>query len=414
MKVVGFITEYNPFHLGHKYHLKMAKETTDATHSVAVMSSSFVQRGEPALLDKWTRARMAVDNGVDLVIELPFLYAVQSAEFFAHGAVKIMDSMGIVDNLAFGSESGELNTLRQIAEILVDEPDPYKILLRKYLDTGISFSAARSKAISDYMINSWEDSHSYSKILKQSNNILGIEYIKALIRLNSNISPVLVNRKGNDYNDKKITSEFASATGIRAKISSSGIESIKEFVPEETYRHINDFYNKFEGFNSLDNYAMIFQYLFRLNDSIDLSSLMDIEPGLDNRILDMGRKSNDIENVIKSITSKRYPSTRIKRLLIHMLADLKQEDIRLAYDNPINYIRVLGSNKNGLEMLAKIKNNSPIRIITKYADYQKYKDNTINHILKYEEKATDLYFLGLLRDHPLVNLDYYTTPYIKS
>ena len=181
MRVVGFITEYNPFHLGHKYHLDKSKEITNSTHSIAIMSGSFVQRGEPSLIDKWTKAKMAIDNGVDLVIELPFIYSVQSAELFAFGGVSILDSLKTVDYIAFGSENSDIEPLNRAAEIFNKEPMEFKVLLKKSLDRGLSYSAARSFALEKFIETT--DSHnifSYSKILKQSNNILGIEYLKAL------------------------------------------------------------------------------------------------------------------------------------------------------------------------------------------------------------------------------------------
>ena len=187
MKVVGFITEYNPFHYGHKYHLEQSINITGATHSLAIMSSSFVQRGEPSIVDKWTKAKIAIENGVDLVIELPFIYAAQSAELFALGGIKIMEALKIVDYISFGSEVGNLEPLQYVADILIDEPSEFKINLKNYLNLGMSFPSARSLAIKDYLSQNSSLNHDYESILKQSNNILAIEYLKALKRLNSSI-----------------------------------------------------------------------------------------------------------------------------------------------------------------------------------------------------------------------------------
>lgn len=414
MKVVGFITEYNPFHLGHKYHLEKSKEITNSTHSIAVMSGSFVQRGEPSLIDKWTKAKMAIDNGVDLVIELPFIYSVQSAELFAFGGVSILNSLNIIDYIAFGSENHDIAPLIKIAKIFNDEPQEFKIKLKEYLNLGYSYSKSRSSALEAY-IKSMDplDNCQYNQLLKQSNNILGIEYLKALERLSSPIKPILVKRQGNNYNDKEITTPIASATGIRNKLLISNLDSILNTMPSATYNYLESFYREYGAFNYLNNYSQIFQYLFRTLDIDYLKNIMDMENGLENRILEMSKKSLDINQIIEGAVTKRYPSTRIKRILIHMLSDLNHETIRNAYQTPINYIRILGSNKKGLEILNKIKNNSEVSIITKYADYKSLNNNHTNLMLKYEEKATDLYYLGINKDKPKVKMDYLISPYIK-
>ena len=184
-------------------------------------------------------------------------------------------------------------------------------------------------------------------------------------------------------------------------------------IPEESSKYIKNFYSKYGMFNYLDNYSYIFEYLFRTLNPIDLKKIIDMENGLENRILKSSMESNKIEYTIDKIMTKRYPKTRIKRILIHMLANLDKDTIRKAYSKPINYIRVLGSTQKGLELLKKIKSNSDVFIITKFADYKSYKDDHMAFMLGYEEKATDLYYLGLKRDKPIVNMDYLMSPYIK-
>lgn len=414
MRIVGFITEYNPFHLGHKYHLEISKKLTNSTHSIAVMSGSFVQRGEPSLIDKWTKAKMAIDNGVDLVVELPFLCSVQSAEFFAFSGVSILDSLNVVDYLAFGTETGVIEPLEKIASILNEEPLYFKNALKKYLNTGLSYPKARSNALEEYIESiHLNGTHNLKIALKQSNNILGIEYLKALKRLNSTIEPIAIKRQGNDYNDISITTNIASATGIRNHLLTNEVDTIKNMVPNFSLNYLKEFYNKYNTFNSLDKYNQIFQYLFRVTASEDLMAIMDVENGLQNRLLNKSTESIDIESIIENVKTKRYPSTRIKRILIHMLANIDENTIKEVYETPINYIRVLGSNKKGLEILNKIKENSNIAIITKFADYKALNNPKIEKMLKFEEKATDLYFLGLSSEKPIVKMDYLISPYIK-
>lgn len=414
MKVVGFITEYNPFHFGHKYHLENSIKETNATHSLAIMSGSFLQRGEPSLVDKWTKAKMAVDNGVDLVLELPFVYSTQSAEYFAYGGVSLMDSLNIVNYISFGSEVGEIQPLSKIAEILGEEPSFYKERLKYYLSLGLSFSVARSNSLDEYIRKETLDpEHSYKDILNRSNNILGIEYLKAINRLNSQIKPITIKRLGKDYNDKNTIGEFSSATGIRNKILSENLISAKNLIPSKSYYWLDYYLETYGSFNSLENYDLIFQYLLRTCDKNTLAKILDIEDGLENRIISKGEIYYSINDLINSITTKRYPRTRIQRIFIHLLNDLHGETVKRLYKENPPYARVLGANKKGLELLNKIKANSSIPIITKYSDYKKLSNELINEFLNYEEKATDIFFLGISSEKPLCKMDYYISPYIK-
>lgn len=412
MKVVSFITEYNPFHFGHKYHLEESKKITDSTHSIAIMSSSFVQRGEPSLVDKWSKAKMAIENGVDLVIELPFIYSIQSAELFAYGGINILNSLGIVDYLAFGSELGHVEPLRKIATILNKEPIEFKESLKKYLNDGFSFSESRSLALEKFLEND-DYIYPYREILKKSNNILGIEYIKSLERLNSNIKPIAIKRQGNDYNDEIISTPIASATSIRKSIQNEGLESIIEYIPHESYIELEKFLSEYKTFNHLENYNDIFQYLLRTSTRDELMRIMDMENGLENRILDKGQRKNDINEIINSIQTRRYPKTRIQRIFIHLLNRLYKDTIKEIYSKSPSYIRILGSNNKGLELLNKIKETSKIPVVTKYADSKYLDDNCIRKMLRIEENATNLFYFGLHPEKPLVNMDYLISPYIK-
>lgn len=413
MKIVGLVTEYNPFHLGHKYHLDESLRITNATHSIAIMSSSFVQRGEPALVDKWTRAKMAVDNGVDLVIELPFVFSVQSAELFAYGALKILDSLNIVDSISFGSESGELDDLKKIANILVKEPMEFKYKLKENLSKGLPYSASRSKSLDYYMkILNPNDKTDYTKLLKESNNILAVEYLKALLRLNSSITPYTVNRVGNRYKDSQITTPIGSATGIRNRLFSENLSSVEDFMPKKAYIHLEDFYKKYSNFNQLSNYNEIIQYLLRISKPKDLKDIMDMEEGLENRIIKLGLNFYNLDELTSQVATKRYPATRIKRILIHLLMGLRKENIKKIHELPIQYIRVLGFNNKGMEILKNISRNSEILTITKYSNYKTLRNKDIDLIFDYEERATDLYYLGINKNQPYIKMDYTTSPYI--
>ena len=411
MKVLGLVTEYNPFHFGHKHHLEYSKKALNSTHTLIVMSSSFVQRGEPAFLDKWTRAKMAIDNGVDLVLELPFVYAVQSAELFALGALRILDSLNIVDYISFGSEQGNIEELEMISEILLEEGPVFKETLTKNLKKGLSFSVSRSKAIQEaYKASFKEDGKVIERILKQSNNILGIEYLKAIKKLSSQIKPFTMQRLGDQYKDRTVEG-IASATGIRNTFFQDGINSIKGLVPQVSYEYLSAYYKEYGAFNSLDKYYDIINYLLITKSLDELKNIFDMENGLENRMVRVNQETSNIYDFIKRVSTKRYPKTRIQRILLHLLIGLDKNEIRKIYKNPNNYIRILASNKKGLEVIRLIKNSSNLHIINKFSDYKKLNNPDINTILKYEEKSTDLFFLGM--DSNEYNMDYFNSPYIK-
>lgn len=414
MTVVGFITEYNPFHYGHKYHLDESIKKTNADFSIAIMSGSFLQRGEPSFIDKWTKAKMAIENGVDLVLELPFIFSCQSAELFAYGGVKLMDSLNIVNYLAFGSESGEVEPLAEIASILSAEPEYYKERLKYHLSIGLSYSISRSNALEEYINSiSSKNYYNYKEILNKSNNILGIEYLKALNKTNSKIMPVTIKRSGSNYNDLHVSNGFASATAVRNLIKNNDLSSIKDLVPVETYYCLKEYLEKYKSFNYLENYSQILIYLIRTIGKSHIEDLLDIEPGLQNRIIDKGSMSNNIKEIIDSIVTKRYPRTRIQRLFMHLLNQLNSHTFKEVYKDYPSYIRVLGANKNGLILLNRIKKNSSLPIITKFADYKHFKNESLEKIIMLDKKATDIFFIGLNSHKPLTNMDYYNSPYIK-
>ena len=227
--ILGIVSEYNPFHNGHLRHLEISKGITKSDFTIAVMSGNFTQRGDVSLIDKWTKTEMALKSGIDLVIELPVVYALSSAENFADGAIKILNSLGIVDFLSFGSEIGEIAPINEVASILYKEPKELSGLINMQLKSGLSYPRARELAISQY----FGSSKKYSEILNNPNNTLGVEYLKALKKHRSPIHPLTIKRDYSDYNSKTIQNGIASATAIRTMIQNK--KSIKSVVPPETY-----------------------------------------------------------------------------------------------------------------------------------------------------------------------------------
>lgn len=411
MKVVGFVTEYNPFHLGHKYHLEESKNLSGADFSIAVMSGSFLQRGEPALVDKWTRARMAIESGVDLVIELPFVYSCQSGEFFGQGGVNVLNSLNIVDYISFGSESGIIRDLEEISKVIIKEPKEYKLSLKKNLDKGLSFPLSRSNALVDYYKNI-DPNNNIVDTIKQSNNILAIEYLKAMHKLNSNMKKITVPRKGALYNELETKKEFASATGIRNIINNKGLSFSQNLVPENTYSILESFLDNSHSLNSLEKYFDLIKYKLVTSEPGNLLRIMDMEAGLENRFLEKVQYSKSVEHLISMVSTKRYPRTRLQRVLIHILMDFYKEDIDSVYSrtNP-PYIRFLASNSKGLILLKKIKANSNAPVISKFADSRYLKSDLAKLFINYEKKASNLYFLNTLNDG-FLNMDYKQSPII--
>lgn len=404
MKVVGIIAEYNPYHNGHAYHFSQSIAKTGADFSVCVMSGDFTQRGEPAMMNKWTRARMAVENGVDLVFELPYAFACNNAEYFAMGAVDILNRIGCVTHLSFGSESGELSLLLDAASLLAEESRELSESIKQFIDRGLSYPKARCEAVKKC------GGHDAASVLNSANNILAVEYLKQIKVTGSNIVPVTVKRYGTGYLEKGFCENIGSATAIRDKMTETQeLEGIRSFIPEETYRVLKTFYRnvhvKFNDFYSLLIYKIL------TCSSEQLSSILSATEGLENKMKKAIPKARDVESLIKSIKSKRYTETRIQRLLSHTLVGLEKEPFREILRERINYGRVLAFNQKGADLLKMIKKNdwNTIPVLTNIN-----KELTVDEkewkLLKYDILAADIY--DLVTDGEIYNnSDYVRKPF---
>ena len=354
MKIAGIICEYNPFHNGHKYQIEMLKKEFDGI--VCIMSGSFVQRGDVAIFDKWTRARAALSSGCDLVIELPVQYALSSAQGFARGAIDILSASGVIDSLSIGSECGNIDSLLSAAEILQNETPEISEKIKSYLNDGFSYPSAREKAYSGLIV---------PELLSEPNNILALEYIMELKRIDSSISPITHKRCDNGYHSLKTDSAYASATQIRNMIKNS--EDFSSFVP----------YN-YNGIDShcLDNLSDIFRYLLISRGTDIFCSIPDMEPGLDNRFLQNVNKPT-ISEIIDSVKTKRYTRTRLQRIVCSVILGLYENEKKP------EYIRILGMTKTGMDILSHMKKTARYPIVNKVADF---KDDSI----KKDILATDL------------------------
>lgn len=396
MSVLGLITEYNPFHNGHLYHLENSKEITGCDTVVCIMSGNFIQRGQPALINKWARAKMALNNKVDMVIELPVHYSVSSAEFFAYGAIKLLDSLGIVDYVCFGSEYGNTDTLGSIAEVLVKEPDSFKKNLSEYLGKGLSFPAARSLALQDYFKQANHDDYEVIKsVIIQPNNILGVEYIKALLKLKSNIKPITIKRFKADYNSYIRFGNIASATAIRKMLKSDDLHVIKAVVPPSTYEILNCELSEGRGPVFLESFESAILSTIRRMNLCELERIFDVEEGMENRIKKTSQQTGTLPEFLHALKTKRYTLTRLQRILIRILLGLTKEsfDTFNLVGGP-QYIRVLGFSKKGEELLSKIKSSSPLPLVTSPSDFLHKCNPLQKSMLNADILASDIYCLG--------------------
>lgn len=399
MNLTGIITEYNPFHLGHKYHLEKAIEDTNADGIVSVMSGNFMQRGNPAIIDKYNRAKMAVLNGVDLVLELPLVYSLSSAENFAYGGVKLLNSLNCIDNIYFGSESGEIEDLISIAQILKDEPKNYKDRLKIELDKGLPFHTARLNALNSLLLSS-----NISEILSSSNNILAIEYIKALLKLDSDIKPFTLKREGSNYNDISLSKTFSSATSIRETLKDNfDVNIIKNSIPAESLKVITELNEKNYNFVFEESLFPFLKYKL-LTNAESIKSIADVSEGLDNKILKEIINCNSLKELILKSKSKRYTYTRISRILSKVFIGFENFPIEAIQTSDITYIRPLAFNKKGAKILKSIKENSEINILTKIPRH------ISNNMLQLDLQGTKAY--SLLNNSISPMEDYFKTPYI--
>lgn len=411
-KVLGIIAEYNPFHNGHLYHLKESKKATGAEYTVAIISGNFTQRGSTSIIDKWKKTKMALQNGVDLIIELPVLYSISSSENFAEGSIKILNSLGIIDFLSFGSETSDIKILNNFANILYDEPKEYKKILSNYLDTGLSFPKARENALLEYIKNS-EDVNTnfdnYKNILSSPNNILGIEYLKALKKYKSSIKPVCIKRSGADYNssDISINTSIASATAIRELIKNKNFNTIKTVMPEKSYSILADCINSGCIISDLNCFEKEIIYVLRKMSIEEIANLPDVSEGLEFLIKKAVNSCNTLTELLNTIKSKRYTITRLQRILLYALLDISKKDMKLSKEVDSPYIRVLGFNDNGKKLISKIMDKNPNQpLIT---SVKKFVDNNSNAslqtMLNKDIFATNVYSLGF-KNNSFANLDF--------
>ncbi|MCF0125415.1 MAG: nucleotidyltransferase [Clostridia bacterium] len=406
-KVLGIIGEYNPFHNGHLYHIEQSKKLTGANYTVAIISGNFMQRGSTAIMDKWSRAETALRNGIDLVIELPVLFALSSAENFCDGAIKILNELKVVDYLSFGAETSDIDILKDIADIFYKEPREYKAFLANELKKGVSFPKARENALSIFLRQENNpNTAKYLSAISAPNNILGIEYIKALKKYKSKIKPVSIARFEAGYNDKKIHNNIASATAIRNIIKNNNFDVLPKLLPETSLSILLKNIKEGRAVPDLSVFEKQIIYNLRKMTIAEIAELADVSEGLENLLKNSANSCNNLFDLLDSIKSKRYTLTRLQRIMLYLLLGITKKDISIS-KKTTPYVRVLGFNERGKFLLSEIsKANPKLEVITSVKRFvDKNSNKNLKTILDKDLWATDVYTLGY--DHKISgNLDF--------
>ncbi len=379
MKTAGIIAEYNPFHNGHKYHIEKTKEGTGADHVVAVMSGNYVQRGETAILSKWARAETAIENGVDLVVELPTIWSIARAQDFAAGAVHILNSLGCVDVLSFGSECGDIGILRHISEILSDKRVEER--MQADLDIGMSFAGARAEAVRTYYGDAYYD------ILNEPNNILAIEYILANSKYENKPDIFTIPRKGAAHDSLKRSENIASASEIRRMILEN--EKWSPYVPQST---VDIFEREKENETGPTPYLKLeFSALccMRQLAAEDIAETPDVSEGIENRIHEAAQKARTLDELFSFAKTRRYSHARIRRIVLASFLGFTKDQC----EGLPPYIKVLAMNDKGKDILREAKEKASLPIVTKASDIDVLGERA-KKIYSLEGMCTDVYSLA--------------------
>lgn len=390
MAVFGIIAEYNPFHNGHLYQLQQIREFDKDASIIVAMSGNITQRGDFAILDKWQRAELAVKNGADLVLELPAVFVVRSAQYFACGGVSLFNSLNIVDYLSFGMEADKLSDLEEIVNLT--SADSFDVNIKNYLADGLPYAAAVSEAVRQFGNNLHDN-------IKLPNNILAVEYLKALRHLKSPVKPFAIKRLQSRHNDTAVFSPFASSTAIRKAVHAGMINDVKSAVPEAVFSVLQS-----EAQNrNFPDYENIYRAFLTMTYSLtanDFRQLYGFNEGFENLLWDACHTSRSFAELISNVSTRRYPQTRIKRLLMTVLLQLSREQIEHLTAYGLQYYRVLAFSSRGQQLLHNIKKLSSKPIITKVSavlnSHQLFTEplDDLQQMLAIDVKATDLFNLA--------------------
>lgn len=393
-KTAAIIAEYNPFHNGHAYQIEETKKRTGADRVLVIMSGDFVQRGTPAIFDKYVRTRMALLGGADVVLELPVFYAGASAEYFARGAVRILDALNVVDFLSFGSEDGDISLLSKAARFLSQESGAFQVQLKKGLKKGLPFPVARKEALgtaltSDPFLSPVADR--LQVLLDTPNNILAIEYCKALFSMKSRISPLTIKRQGSAYHDTGLTHSLSSASALRKVLLSpktwdTRIQEIGLHQPAPVFSYMQDILTHYPPITEED-FSLVLKYSLMRQNRDTLCTLSDVSPELSNRIYKNLDRFCSFSQFAALLKTRDITLTRVNRCLLHSLLSITQEEPAA---QP-SYVRLLGFRKNAAPLLRQIQDSSRIPLITKAADHPRLLSPQACTFFEKDLFASDLY-----------------------
>ena len=383
MNACGLIVEYNPFHNGHYYHIQEAKKVSKADCIIAVMSGNFLQRGEPAIMDKFHRTKAALASGADIVLELPYAFAVQNSDWFAKGSVQTLNAIG-VSSICFGSESGEIAHFIDSYYHFQKKQATYQEVLKKWLDSGSSFPEASQHAYEEIGLTSAHFD------LSQPNNILGLSYVKTILDNQLQIQPLTIKRFNNHFHESEITNPIASATSIRNEVFSQKqilTPKIEATLPSSTIEQLHAYKEKAATLHNWENYFQVLNYRVQTMSALELQKIKGVDEGLENRVKRTAKTAKDINSWIEAIKTKRYTWTRLQRMFVHILTNTKKEDFEPFFDQPqtVPYVRLLGMTKQGQHYLNAHKKDLEVPIISGMK-------RKMHPMLQMEEKATNAYY----------------------
>lgn len=375
MKICGIIAEYNPFHLGHLKQIDYVKNVLGAEKVIVILSGNFTQRGEPAILDKFSRAKHAIIAGADLVIELPTVFATANAEIFAKGAIKILNSLNTIDSICFGVESGDEKDYIALAKAMNDESKEFKKILKEKLESGISLAKAKFETIKTLGGNFDE------RLIGSPNNILGLEYTKAILALKSNIKIYPMLRDG-DHNDKTLKKGMTSATSIREVVKTGKFKKLKNNMPKYVFEDLTTY--------PFDYEKLCLSSLITASTT-NLAKILDCTEGLENRIKALSKDNLDLTQLINKVSTKRYTKTRIQRILLSNLLGIKSDFVFDCLDSSL-YAKILAVNSESKDLLTLISNNSSYPVISRKSDENLLK-KTASKCFEKDLLATEIYSL---------------------
>lgn len=384
MKAVGIVVEYNPFHNGHLYHARQAREQTNSDIVIAVMSGSFLQRGEPAIVSKWQRTKMALAGGVDVVVELPYLYSTQKAELFAKGAVSILTEMG-VDSINFGSESGEIDAFFELVDIMEQQHSVFDKLVFDHMKKGLSYPRATSEAFQLLHLDS------SVLALDEPNNILGFHYVKAIYEGGRQIKATTTPRLQAHYHDNDLpATSIASATSIRQALKKkSGLEEIEHVMPASTYQLLHEYLRSYALLHTWEHYYPFLHYKVMSASYAQLRTIYECEEGLEFRVKDMMKTASSFQEWMEKMKTKRYTWTRLQRLATHILTNTTKEEMVEGLSlSSLPHIRLLGMSEHGQAFLNQTKKQRQVPLLTRPAKAQ-------GIMAMIDERATNVYLTPL-------------------